>query len=168
MDLIFQTLTSLYTRSNSPAVISSDFSHTSFLPGFQKTRVWGAGLGWVDLLSLSFLGSLACGCPTSSQGTMVALEHGRDTGTNCGWWPILSPPAYWDVFQKRAWKKGPASSSNTFFTWASCTGERGVWVHLCPLPCLSIAPHNIAILWHHTSGKRDQGRGATNLGEALF
>lgn len=165
MDLIFQTLTSLYT-SNSPAVISSDFSHTSFLPGFQKTGVWGAGLGWGDLLSLSFLGSLGCGCPNRSQGAMVALEHGRDTGTTLVAHPFSS--SLLRCFPEKSLEKGPASSSDTFFTWASCTGERGVWVHLFPLPCLSVAPHNIAILWHHTSGKWDQGRGATNLGEALF
>lgn len=43
MDLIFQTLTSLYTRSNSPVVVRSDFSHTSFLLVFQKKGAWGGG-----------------------------------------------------------------------------------------------------------------------------
>lgn len=53
MDLIFQTLTSLYSRSNSPAVIRSDFSHTSFLPGFQKN--WGVGSGGGSGLGRSFV-----------------------------------------------------------------------------------------------------------------
>lgn len=167
MDLIFQTLTSLYTSSNSPAVISSDFSHTSFLPGFQKTGVWGADPGWADLLSLSFLGCfslwLSYQLSGGHGGTGAWQGHG-----NHSWWPILSPPSYWDVFQKRAWKKGPASSSDTFFTRASCTGEKDVWVYLCLLKYLSLAPCSIAILWHHTSGKWDQGRGAANLGESLF
>lgn len=132
MDLIFQTLTSLYTRSNSPAVISSDFSHTSFLPGFQKTRVWGAGLGWVDLLSLSFLGSLACGCRTSSQGTMVALEHGRDTGTNCGGPSFLPQPT--EMFSRKELGKRGQQAAVTPFLHGPVAQVRGVFGFICA-PC---------------------------------
>lgn len=126
MDLIFQTLTSLYT-SNSPAVISSDFSHTSFLPGFQKTGVWGAGLGWGDLLSLSFLGSLGCGCPNRSQGAMVALEHGRDTGTTCGGPSFLLQPT--EMFsRKELGKRASKQQWHLFYMgqlhrWEGCLGS---------------------------------------------
>lgn len=75
MDPIFQTLTSLYTRSNSLVVIRSDFSHTSFLPGFQKPR--DMGRGWGDLLSLSFSGCfklwLTTVLPSSS---LTQVEYG--------------------------------------------------------------------------------------------
>lgn len=78
MDLIFQTLTSLYTRSNSPVVIRSDFSHTSFLPGFQKMGAWGGGdLGWAALPSLSFSGCFKLGLTTVLPSSGITLmENG--------------------------------------------------------------------------------------------
>lgn len=78
MDLIFQTLTSLYTRSNSPVVVRSDFSHTSFLPGFQKMGVWGGGdLGWAALPSLSFSGCFKLGLTTALPSSGITLmENG--------------------------------------------------------------------------------------------
>lgn len=105
MDLIFQTLTSLYTRSNSPAVIRSDFSHTSFLPGFQKTGVWGVeeDLGWADLLSL-FLGCFQLCLPYQLQGDYG--DPGERLGhKNHSRLYIVPLPGHRDVLQKRAWKK---------------------------------------------------------------
>lgn len=153
MDLIFQTLTSLYTRSNSPVVVRSDFSHTSFLPGFQKTGVWGGGdVGWAALLSFSgcfklWLSQELSGGHAGTKARLGHMDH---------WWPsLLPPPAHQDVFHKTAWKRGWQAATAPFLHGAG-TQVRGVLGSVCA-PCnASSQPHSIAIFQDHTGGKQHQ------------